>query len=139
MARKKYNFEVLAGTQETGKLYYSGSDAEARCIGHLRGDFGSSGTEFWTNWFPHVGAHRNDKAFQDEFSSLVKTLRRNLLKNRVFMQKYLREHDTLMLESGIFMSRGYMVVTEQFEYYIRCQPQPGDYNFYIYAYVRKGV
>ena len=48
MARKKYNFEVLAGTQETGKLYYSGSDAEARCIGHLRGDFGSSGTEIWT-------------------------------------------------------------------------------------------
>jgi hypothetical protein len=22
---------------------------------------------------------------------------------------------------------------------IRCQPQPGDYNFYIYAYVREGV
>ena len=55
------------------------------------------------------------------------------------MQKYLREHDSLMLETGIFMSRGYMVVTEQYEYYIRCSPQPGEYNFYIYAYVREGV
>ena len=139
MARKKYNFEVTAGIPGSAALYYSGSEAEARCIGHLRGDFGSGGTEFWTNWFPHVAAHRSDEAFRDEFSSLCNTLRRNLLKNRVFMQKYLREHDSLMLESGIFMSRGYMVVTEHFEYYIRCQPQPGDYNFYVYAYVREGV
>ena len=43
-----------------------------------------------------------------------------------------------MLESGVITSRGYMVTTEQYEYYIRCQPQPGDYNFYIYAYVREG-
>ena len=139
MARKKYNFVVLAGTQGTGELYYSNSDAENRCIGHLRGDFGSGGTEFWTGWFPHTAADRNDKPFQDEFSSLVQTLRRNVLKNRVFMQKYLWEHDSLMLESGVITSRGYMVTTEQYEYYIRCQPQPGDYNFYIYAYVRKGV
>ena len=139
MGVKKYNFEVTAGTDGTREMYYSDSEAEARCIGHLRGDFGSGGTEFWTTWFPHAATDRNDKAFQDEFSSLVKTLRRNLLKNRVFMQKYLREHDSLMLESGVITSRGYMVTTEQYEYYIRCQPQPGDYNFYIYAYVRKGV
>ena len=44
-----------------------------------------------------------------------------------------------MLESGIFMARGYIVVTEQYEYYIRCSPQPGEYNFYIYAYAREGV
>lgn len=138
MARKKYNFEVLAGTQGTGEFYYSNSDAEDRCIGHLRGDFGSGGTEFWTGWFPHAAADRNDKPFQDEFSSLVQTLRRSVLKNRVYMQKYLREHDSLMLESGVITSRGYMVTTEQYEYYIRCQPQPGDYNFYIYAYVREG-
>ena len=139
MARKKYSFEVLAGAQGTGALYYSNSDAKNRCIGHLRGDFGSGGTEFWTGWFPHAAADRNDKPFQDEFSSLVKTLRRSVLKNRVFMQKYLREHDSLMLESGVITSRGYMVTTEQYEYYIRCQPKPGDYNFYIYAYVREGV
>lgn len=138
MARKKYNFEVLAGTQGTGEFYYSNSDAENRCIGHLRGDFGSGGKEFWTGWFPHAAADHNDKPFQDEFSSLVQTLRRSVLKNRVYMQKYLREHDSLMLESGIITSRGYMVTTEQYEYYIRCQPQPGDYNFYIYAYVREG-
>lgn len=138
MARKKYNFEVLTGTQDTVHLYYSDSNAEARCIGHLRGDFGHGGTEFWTNWFPHAAAKYNDKTFQDEFSSLVQTLRRNVLKNRVFMQKYLREHDSLMLESGVITSRGYMVATEQYEYYIRCQPQLGDYNFYIYAYVREG-
>ena len=139
MGVKKYNFKVVAGEEGTREMYYSDSKAEARCIGHLRGDFGSNGMEFWTKWFPHAAVDRNDKVFQDEFSSLVKTLRRNLLKNRVLMQKYLREHDSLMLENGIIMSRGYMVVTEQYEYFVRCQPQPGDYNFYIYAYVREGV
>lgn len=138
MARKKYSFEVKAGEHGTSKMFYSDSDAENRCIGHLRGDFGSGGAEFWTNWFPHTAADHNDKPFQDEFSSLVKTLRRNLLKSRPYMSKYIREHHSLMLESGIITSRGYTVTTESYEYYIRCQPQPGDYNFYIYAYVREG-
>lgn len=139
MAGKKYSFEVKAGEHGSSAMFYSDGPAEDRCIGHLRGDFGSGGTEFWTTWFPHAAADRNDKTFQDEFSSLVKVLRRNVLKNRILMAKYLREHDSLMLESGIIMSRGLMVTTEQYEYYIRCSPQPGDYNFYIYAYVREGV
>ena len=139
MARKKYSFEVTAGIPGSAALYYSGSEAEARCIGHLRGDFGKSGDEFWHSWFPHAADARNVEPFKAELKAVVDSLRKNLLKNRVFMQKYLREHDSLMLESGIFVSRGYMVVTEQYEYYIRCQPQPGDYNFYIYAYVREGT
>ena len=35
---------------------YSGNheeDLERGCIGHLRGDFGHSGKEFWTGWFDH--------------------------------------------------------------------------------------
>ena len=139
MARKKYSFDVAAGMPGSKALYYSGSEAEHRCIGHLRGDFGSGGNEFWTTWFPHAAADRNDKAFQDEFSTLVNRLRRNLLKNRALMRKYLRENDSLRLETGGIESHGYTVVTERYEYYIRCSPQPGDYNFYIYAYVREGV
>lgn len=139
MARKKYSFTVMAGTPGIAALYYSDSEAENRCIGHLRGDFGSGGSEFWTTWFPHAAADRNDRPFKDEFSSLVQALRRNVLKNRVAMSKYLREHEALLLESGVMTRQGYMVVTEQYEYYIRCQSQPGDYNFYIYAYVREGV
>ena len=139
MAKKKYNFEVLPGTQGMSKLYYSGNDAEDRCIGHLRGDFGKSGDEFWHSWFPHAADTHNDAPFKAELKALVDSLRKNLLKSRVSMQKYLLEHDSLMLESGSCTARGSKVTTEQYEYYIRCQPHPGDYNFYIYAYVREEV
>ena len=139
MARKKYSFEVKAGEHGTSKMFYSNGPAENRCIGHLRGDFGKSGDEFWHSWFPHAADSRNDEPFKAELKALVDSLRKSLLKSRVFMQKYLREHDSLMLESGIITSRGYTVTTESYEYYIRCQPQPGDYNFYIYTYVREGM
>ena len=139
MAKKKYSFVVKAGENGSYKMFYSDGPAENRCIGHLRGDFGKSGDEFWHSWFPHAADARNDEPFKNELKALVDFLRKSFLKSRVFMQKYLREHDSLMLESGIFVSRGYMVVTEQYEYYIRCSPQPGEYNFYIYAYVREGV
>ena len=137
---KKYNFTLIPGIQGTNNLYYSESDAEERCIGHLRGDFGD-GMEFWTQWFPHAAADHNDKQFQDEFSSLVKTLRRDVLKNRYSMHKFFREHDGLLLDdlSVDTSPRGYMVMTENYDYYIRCQAQKGDYNFYIYAYTHDGM
>lgn len=136
---RKYSFKIRAAEHGTFKMFYSDGPAEDRCIGHLRGDFGKGGDEFWNSWFPHAADTRNDDSFKEEFDALINALRKNLLKSRVFMQKYLREHDSLLLESGIITARGYMVTTEQYEYYIRCQPQPGDYNFYVYAYVRKGV
>ena len=51
MAKKKYSFVVKAGENGDYKMFYSDGPAEDRCIGHLRGDFGKSGDEFWHSWF----------------------------------------------------------------------------------------
>ena len=33
---------------------------EYGCIGHLRGDFGGSGKEYYSTWFDHTCKHLND-------------------------------------------------------------------------------
>ena len=73
---------------------YSGNheeDLERGCIGHLRGDFGHSGKEFWTGWFDHQPDLKN-KAFQDELQDVVNGLRREggLLKDFASMSRQCR-------------------------------------------------
>lgn len=48
--------------------------AQTGSIGHLRGDFGKSGREFYTTWEDHVRAFRSDD-FGDEFDKVVNALR----------------------------------------------------------------
>lgn len=43
-------------------------------IGRLRGDFGKSGTEFYTTWEDHIKNFRSDD-FGDEFDKVVNALR----------------------------------------------------------------
>lgn len=50
------------------------TDAARGCIGHLRGDFGRSGTEFWTSWFDH-SPKLNNEEFRQEFQTIVDGLR----------------------------------------------------------------
>ena len=133
----KQDFDVRAGEAGTKEMYYSGKDDEGRCVGHLRGDFGKSGNEFWPGFFPHEGMDRNDGSYKGELNALVKTLRKNLLKSRKHMRQYIRQHPPLIIESGAIMSYGYQVTTEKYDYYIRCTPYPGVYDFYIYMYIRE--
>ena len=52
--------------KEENRLLYSdtGETKELGCIGHLRGDFGHDGKEFWTTWFPHENHEKNDEVFE---------------------------------------------------------------------------
>ena len=50
------------------------TDAERGCVGYLRGDFGRSGTEFWTSWFDHSPKLNNEK-FRQELQTVVDGLR----------------------------------------------------------------
>lgn len=116
---------------------YSGdgkSDLERGCIGHLRGDFGHSGSEFWTSWTDHLPGLKT-QAFKDEFQDVVNGLRENdgILKN--FPAMNLRCRDGLRCEAD---SYGFMAQSDNYTYCLRCMPQRGNYNFYIYAYA-KGV
>lgn len=119
------------------ELFYSRSSREHECIGHLRGDFGRDGTEFWTNWFPHEAAMHNTPEFREEFQLFMNSLRASLLKNRSSMRSYLRENPNIIEQTGSIEQHGYFTQTERHEYYVRCNPAIGEYNFYIYCYLRK--
>lgn len=111
---------------------YSGrkaADAGRGCIGHLRGDFGSTGNEFYTSWFDHM-PQLNRAAFRAELQSVVEDLRNagGLLSNLADMRSQCR--------SGRVCddSYGFYAETPNYEYCLRCTPRRGEYNFYLYCY-----
>ncbi|WMJ22882.1 hypothetical protein RBG61_12940 [Paludicola sp. MB14-C6] len=108
----------------------SSKDLERGCIGHYRGDFGS-GNEFYQNWFDHQQV-LNTMEFKEEFKTIIEYLRDNeVLKNRVSMAGYCNDNKNAMIDESTY---GFCVKTDDYKYYIRCNPGMGDYNFYIYCY-----
>ena len=134
---KDKRFSVAPGLEGSKGYYYSNSDREHRCIGHIRGDLGKSGDEYWATFWEHEGINIAGEGYKEELTALVNTLRKNLLKSRKHMRQYIQQHPPLILESGEIMSYGYQVTTEKYDYYIRCTPYPGLYDLYIYMYVRE--
>ena len=132
----KQDFDVRAGDTGSMDMYYSGNDQDYHCVGHIRGDFGKSGDEYWATFWKHEGINVAGEGCKEELIALVKALRKNLLKNRESMRKYIQQHPPLILKAGAIMSYGYQVTTEKYDYCIRCTPCPGVYDFYIYMYVR---
>lgn len=142
-----YAFEAILGETEKelqGELtwrpieadkvdwLYSGSTEEEKargCIGHLRGDFGKSGGEFWSSWFDHQPGLKST-AFHDELQDVVNALRKEggLLRNFASMSRGCK--DGLSCADGF----GFRADTPQRTYCLRCTPRRGDYNFYLYAY-----
>ena len=53
------DFDVCSGDVSSMEMYYSGSNQENRCIGHIRGDFGKSGDEYWATFWEHEGIMDN--------------------------------------------------------------------------------
>ena len=134
--KNKYVLELP--DQGTEAMFYSDNDQERRCIGHLRCDFGRHGDEFWTTFFPHEARSLAGDDFSKEFDTFVNYLREELMKSRSAMRKYISSHPSLPLESTSWRYRnGYYLMTNRYEYFIRCQPMEGDYDAYIYAYLRE--
>ena len=133
----KQDFDVRAGDAGSMDKYYSGNDQDYRCVGHIRGDFGKRGDEYWVTFWEHEGINLAEDCCKDELTALVKALRKNLLKSRKAMRKYIQQRPPLILEAGAIMSYGYQVTTEKYDYCIRCTPCPGVYDFYIHMYVRE--
>lgn len=110
---------------------YSDSDKDAQrgCVGHLRGDFGASGKEFWTTWFDHQPQLKKP-AFQQELQALVNKLRKpdGLLHDFSTLNRQC--HQGTQLRG----SYGFHAESSQYEYCLRCSPIKGDYHFYLYCY-----
>lgn len=125
------NFKIIPNNQK--EMFYSSNNDEHRCIGHVRIDFGR-GKEFYHTWWPHSAHDVNTNLFSEDLCRVVDTLRKNLLKNLSEMRKFISYNSAPKIGND---SYGYYVGTEQYEYYIRCIPVPGNYNCYIYCYAKQ--
>ncbi len=118
--RDKLNW-LYSGTSE--------NDAERGCVGHLRGDFGSSGKEFWSTWFPHR-PELQTTSFRNELQAVVDRLRKpsGLLSSFDQMLKQCRTG------TSVDDSYGFHAETANYEYCLRCIPVRGSYHLYLYCY-----
>ena len=112
-------------------------EGQTGCIGHLRGDFGS-GQEFYTSWFDHRSEYKTDE-FKTELDEVVNALREKngLLCTRDSMTKFCYQRPEAEFEGNYCAEYGFKVQTPQHTYMLRCNPNYGDYNFYLYAYVAR--
>lgn len=118
------------------KLLYSDSNMKFRhaWVGRLRGDFGYRGEEFWHTWFPHADELQTQQ-FKTDLQEVVNALRKEgLLKNLTGMRDYCLRHPESKINEDVCPAYGFLVETEGYQFYIRCFPYLGDYQFNIYAY-----
>ena len=131
---------ITSMTPEERLYAYSQSskiERQTGCIGYLRGDFGA-GKEFYTSWFDHQKEYK-DEEFKAEFDEVVNTLREKdgLLCSRDSMSRFCYQHPEAEFEGNYCTEYGFRVQTPQHTYMLRCNPNYGDYNFYLYAYVAR--
>lgn len=136
----KYQLLCVPENEQSYLYVPADSDPHAKMrIGHLRGDFGCDGDEFWHTWFP-CHEELNTQEFKQELGNVVDDLRENtehpLLKDRRSMASVCgRFPDNCMLNQWHSEWYCFKIVTERYMYYIRCFTGREDYNFYIYCYV----
>ena len=110
------------------------------CIGHLRGDMGRSGEEFYTSWDDHEASLKTE-TFKSEFNSIVNALRKDeryglLLSSRKTLAACCHAMPDCAFDGSSAQEYGFRADTKAYSYMIRCNPTQGNYNFYIYAYDR---
>lgn len=113
-------------------------NAQTGAIGHLRGDFGSTDTGFYTTWFDENEARKSD-AFKAELDDVINALRFNesyggLLKSRSAMLQYCTAYPDSIFEEKYSAKYGFRIDTGNFVYLLRCNPVKGDYNFYCWCF-----
>ena len=133
-------FPITSMTPEERLYAYSQSsqiEGQTGCIGYLRGDFGA-GQEFYTSWFDRRKEYK-DGEFKAEFDEVVNALREKdgLLCSRDSMNRFCFQHPEAEFEGNYCTEYGFKVQTPQHTYMLRCNPNYGDYNFYLYAYVAR--
>ena len=133
---KKNDFKMRAASGDEAARFYAlppEQDAEFGCIGHVRIDFGRSGSEFWHTWHPRGPEELNSSAFKEELGEVVDAMRQNVLKNFSSMERYCAQNDGA-ISGGWAQNYGYVVETDNYQYYLRCNPVRGDYHAYLTCY-----
>ena len=121
-------YHIRPARPDEAGLFYAqppSEDERLGCIGHLQMDFGRSGKKFWRIWWPSDVEERNHPAFQTELEEVIETLRKNVLKDRLAMERFCRRHDG-KISGGRTQSYGYIVETAHYRYCLRCCPSSGS-------------
>lgn len=108
------------------------------CVGYLRGDFDGNRTNFYTSWFD-VNENIKTDLFKTELNKVINALRNDstypVLKSREAMLGFCSKNADSKLDPSLRKdSFGFRLDTEKYQFYLRCFPYEGDYNFYCYAY-----
>lgn len=136
------DMEIRALTPAEQKYTYAQSvqlEGQTANIGHLRGDFDSSGYGFYTTWTDTRTQWKTDE-FKTEFDEVINALRSDkygLLKSRSDMSAYARQYADSAFKGNYCTEYGFRVDTEKHAFLLRCNPTKGDYNFYCYCYVKE--
>lgn len=134
--------EIRVMEQEEQKYSYQQSmqiQGQTGSIGYLRGDFGRTGTEWFSTWFDFWERWKTDE-FKAEFDEVINALRSDeygLLKDRSEMQHYAEQFPDSAFMGNYKKEYGFRVDTGKHTYLIRCNPTKSDYEFYCYCYVTK--
>lgn len=116
------------------KSFFSNSEPRETVgvIGHLRGDFGKNGHEFWTTWFD-TNPKLNTVKFKEEIDSVINELRETILKDRKSMNTAARQYSQSKIVSESGETYGVFIETDSYEYSIRMNVNAGTYDFYCYC------
>lgn len=125
-------WEVIPGTADESKMFYRNDEDGNLCVGHLRGDFGKRGNEFWHNWFDSDSS-KNTPEFKAEFQTVIDTLREEILKDYKSSANYCYKHPEAEIQGEGGNHYGFKLETENRQFFIRCTTLPNDY-FYVFAY-----
>lgn len=128
-------FEFSPASNEQGFCFtHYNAPSDRACIGHLRGDFGESGTGFHHTWWPH-NAHLITPSFNTELKDVITGLRQNgLLKDRKTMLARSMRFRTAIIPTEGSNTMAFRIETPEHLFYLRCIPNKGEYNFYCYGY-----
>lgn len=132
---------ILRPTIDDKELFYSQGEEQDRlsgCVGHLRLDFGRDDMEFWHTWHPHNENRLNTEEFKAELDEVVNELReQGPLKSRANMAYFCIDKGAMPLDGKEYPQYGFTTESENYKYCLRCNPQNGDYNGYLYIYDKR--
>lgn len=128
-------FELSPASNEQGFCFtHLNAPIDRACIGHLRGDFGETGTGFYHTWWPH-NAHLVTQSFKTELDDVITGLRQNgLLKDRKTMLARSMRFRAAIISTEGRNTMAFRIETQEHLFYLRCIPNKGEYNFYCYGY-----
>ena len=97
-------------------------EGQTGTIGHLRGDFATTGYGFYTTWFDTRPQWKSDE-FKAELDTVINALRedKGLLHNRYDMSAFARHFPESAIKGNYCTEYGFRVDTEKHAFLLRCK------------------